>query len=185
MSVGWGAWKASLIVAGCLVLTLPVVYAQKKPVANSAEATRANLEAKARALEARGRPDMAAQLWQQILLSDPNNAEALAGLAKDYKLMGDADNVQRRLWIVCADVSPNDPNIAKIEAMPSTQAASGQLRQAGELAQQGKLDDAMRIYRQLYGDHPPDGDIALAYYKTLYGTSTGKAAGHCRHARSG
>ncbi len=59
--------------------------------------------------------------------------------------------------------------------MPSTLAASGQLRQAGELAQQGRADDAMRIYRQLYGDHPPDGDIALAYYKTLYGTSTGKA----------
>ncbi len=59
--------------------------------------------------------------------------------------------------------------------MPSTLVANGQLRQAGELAQQGRVDDAMRIYRQLYGDHPPDGDIALAYYKTLYGTSTGKA----------
>ncbi len=32
----------------------------------------------------------------------------------------------------------------------------------------------MRIYKQLYGDHPPDGDIALAYYQTLYGTSNGK-----------
>ena len=58
--------------------------------------------------------------------------------------------------------------------MPTTVAASGQLRQAGELAEQGRHDDAMRIYRQLYGDHPPDGDIALAYYKTLYGTSSGK-----------
>ncbi len=34
----------------------------------------------------------------------------------------------------------------------------------------------MRIYRQLYGDHPPDGDIALAYYQTLYGTASGKQA---------
>ena len=32
----------------------------------------------------------------------------------------------------------------------------------------------MRIYRELYGDRPPDGDIALAYYQTLYGTSGGK-----------
>ncbi len=94
MSVGWGAWKASLIVAGCLVLTLPVIYAQKKSAPNSAEATRASLEAKARALEARGRPDMAAQEWQQILLSDPNNVEALAGLARDYKLMGSFGPVQ-------------------------------------------------------------------------------------------
>ena len=41
---------------------------------------------------------------------------------------------------------------------------------------QGKLDDAMRIYRELYGDHPPDGDIALAYYQTLAGTAGGKQA---------
>ncbi len=34
----------------------------------------------------------------------------------------------------------------------------------------------MRIYRQLYGDHPPEGDIGVAYYQTLYGTATGKAA---------
>ena len=32
----------------------------------------------------------------------------------------------------------------------------------------------MRIYRQLYGDQPPNGDIALAYYQTLYGTASGK-----------
>ncbi len=34
----------------------------------------------------------------------------------------------------------------------------------------------MRIYRQLYGDQPPNGDIALGYYQTLYGTSSGKQA---------
>ncbi len=34
----------------------------------------------------------------------------------------------------------------------------------------------MDMYRQLYGDHPPDGDIALAYYQTLYGTPSGKQA---------
>ena len=83
MSLSCRAWKASLIVVGCLALTLPAVHAQRSQLANSAEATRANLEAKARALEARGRPDMAAQLWQQVLLSDPKNAEALAGLARD------------------------------------------------------------------------------------------------------
>ena len=174
MSVGWGAWKASLIVAGCLMLTLPAVHAQKKPVANTPEAARANLEAKARALEARGRPDMAAQLWQQILLSTPENTEAMAGLARDYKLMGSADLSNQALDRL-RKVNPKDPNIARIEAMPSTLVASSQLRHAGELAQQGRFDDAMRIYRQLYGDHPPEGDIALAYYKTLYGTSAGKA----------
>ena len=37
---------------------------------------------KARALEVRGRVDLAAQIWQQVLLGDPNNTEALGGLAR-------------------------------------------------------------------------------------------------------
>ncbi len=175
MRVGWGAWKASWIVAGCLLLTLPVVRAQNSSVANSANAARASLVEKARALEARGRPDMAIQLWQQILLSTPENTEALAALARDYKLIGSVDQANQALDRL-RKISPNDPEIAKIEAMTSTSAESGQLRQAGELTRQGRNDDAMRIYRQLYGDQPPNGDIALAYYQTLYGTANGKQA---------
>jgi len=173
MRVGCGAWIAGLIVAGCLMLTLPVVLAQKAPAANSVEAERASLAEKARALEARGRPDLAAQQWQQILLSAPENHEALVGLARDYKLMGSADESEKVLDRL-RRINRNDPDIARIESMPSTSAASEQLRQAGELARQGRNEDAMRIYRQLYGDQPPNGDIALAYYETLYGTAGGK-----------
>ena len=112
---------------------------------------------------------MAIQLWQQILLSDPKNTESLAGLARDLKLIGSdkATDALNRL----RKVSPNNPDIPKIQALASTRAESAQLSKAGELARQGKVEDAMRIYRQLYGDHPPDGDIALAYYQTLYGTA--------------
>ena len=175
MKVGWGAWSLSLFVVGCLLLALQVSLAQKKPAVNTAAATRGILIEKAHALDSRGRPDMAIQLWQQILLSDPNNAESLAGLAKDLKLIGSAEKANDALDRL-RKVNPNDPNISKIQALTSTRAESDQLRQAGDLARQGKLDDAMRIYRQLYEDHPPDGDIALAYYQTLYGTATGKAA---------
>lgn len=174
MSIGWRACRASLIVAGCLVLMVAAAFTPRKPVTRSTGAERARLAAKARALEARGRPDMAAQLWQQILLSDPQNTEALAGLARDYKLIGCADLSNQTLNRL-RKVNPNDPNIARIEAMASTLGASVQIRQAGDLVQQGRLDDAMRIYRQIYGDQPPDGEIALAYYKTLYVTSAGKA----------
>ncbi len=173
MSEDWGAWSRKAIVAGCLVLALPWACAQKKGAPAQVDAARSILVNKARALEERGRPDMAVQLWQQILLSDPNNPEALAGLAKDLKLTGAADKANEALDRL-RRINPNDPNIAKIEAIASTKAQTAQLRQAGELASQGKTDQAMSIYRQLYGDHPPDGDIALAYYQTLYGTATGK-----------
>jgi tetratricopeptide (TPR) repeat protein len=176
MSVGCRAWKGSMV-TGCLVLALEVGLAQnapRKPAVSSPEATRGILVDKAHALESRGRPDMAIQLWQQILLSDPKNSNALAGMARDLKLIG-SDKAGEALESL-RKLNPNDPNIPKIEALASTRVESDQLRQAGELARQGKLDDAMRIYKQLYGDHPPDGDIALAYYQTMYGTASGKEA---------
>src|ERR1035438_3716732 len=175
MKAYWAAWRRTSIVAGCLLLAITLSLAQsvqKKATAPSAESTRAILVEKAHALESRGRPDMAIQLWQQILLSDPKSPDALVGLARDLKLIG-SDKAGEALDRL-RRASPRDPNISKIEALASTKAESDQLRQAGELARQGKLEDAMRIYKQLYGDHPPDGDIALAYYQTLYGTASGK-----------
>jgi tetratricopeptide (TPR) repeat protein len=118
---------------------------------------------------------MAIQLWQQILLSEPDNTDALAGLAKDYKLNGSTDLAMQALDRL-RKINPRDPDIAQIESMASTAAENDELRQAGELARQGRNEDAMRIYRQLYGDHPPPGDIALAYYQTLYATASGKSA---------
>ena len=179
MRVSSRAWRKTWIVAGCLALALQIGLAQKKPaiakphVAADPASTRVILAEKARALELRGRPDMAVQLWQQILLSDTNNTEALAGLAKNYKLTGFADKASEALERL-RKINPHDPNIAKIEAMASTRIQSDQLRQAGEMARQGNSEGAMGVYRKLYGDRPPDGDIALAYYQTLYGTANGK-----------
>ena len=163
------------VIAVCLAIMLQCGLAQKSVAPADAEHTRQVLIANARALEARGRPDMAIQLWQQILLSDPNNTQALAGLARDYKLSGSVKESDQTLNKLRA-INPNDPAIAEIEALPTTHAQNDLLRQAGDLARQGKNDEAMNVYRQLYGDHPPDGDIALAYYETMYGATGGKEA---------
>ncbi len=161
------------ILGACLGLCLLAGIGQKPSSQTGADRTRQILITNARALESRGRPDMAIQLWQQILLSDPKNTDALAGLARDYKLSGQAAKSETTLEQL-RTINPNDPNIAKIQSLSSTTAQSDRLRQAGNLARQGKNEDAMRIYRELYGDRPPDGDIALAYYQTLYGTANGK-----------
>ncbi len=173
MKVANRAWKARWIVAVCLILTLETGLAQKKPATATPQDTRKVLVDKAHALEARGRPDMAIQLWQQILLSDPKNPEALSGLAIDYKLIGSSAEADKALERM-RQANPKDPNIAKIAGLTSTKVQSDRLRQAGELARQGKTEAAMAIYRELYGDRPPDGDIALAYYQTMYGTPRGK-----------
>src|SRR5580658_4145180 len=60
---------------------------QAAPQTAGQSATQSLLD-KAHALEVRGRMDMATQTWQQVLLSDPNNVDALAGLARSAKLSG-------------------------------------------------------------------------------------------------
>ena len=127
---------------------------------------------------------MAIQIWQQILLSDPKNTEALAGLARDFKLSGNLTQSDATLEKLRA-VNPNDPNIAKIQALASTKAQSDRLRQAGNLARQGHNEEAMKIYRELYGDRPPDGDIALAYYPDPLRHLRWQRNRHRRHARPG
>jgi tetratricopeptide (TPR) repeat protein len=166
------------MLAACLFLSLRQGFAQKQAAPSTPagqEKTRQVLIANAHAMESRGRPDMAIQIWQQVLLSDPKNVEALAGLARDYKLSGNVEQSDEALERL-RNVNPNDPNIARIQALATTKAQSDQLRQAGNLARQVYNEEAMKIYRELYGDRPADGDIALAYYQTLYGTSSGKEA---------
>src|SRR4029453_10385649 len=55
------------------------------------------LLSKARSLEARGRMDLAAQNWNQVLLVNPNQTEALEGLARHAKQNADAEALRRYL----------------------------------------------------------------------------------------
>ncbi len=117
---------------------------------------------KAQSQEQSGHLDLAAQTWQQILLSDPKNEEALAGLGRWAKLSGNDADAQT--WIDrLRAVNPNSPEIAKIEALVSNKTQNQLLEQASELAKNGHNEDALKIYRQTFGAHPPD-NWAMAYY---------------------
>jgi tetratricopeptide (TPR) repeat protein len=125
------------------------------------------LLAKAHAQEQSGHIDLAAQTWQQVLLSDPNNQEALAGLGRWAKLSG--NDAEAQTWIDrLRAVNPESPEIAKIEALVSRKTQNELLGQAAELAKNGHNEEALKIYRQSFGTHPPD-NWALAYYDTEAG----------------
>ena len=139
----------------------------------TAQASTQPLLDKAHALEVRGRMDLAAQTWQQVLLTDPNNTEAIGGLARAAKLSGNLTLASTYLERLRA-INPSDPSIARVEQM-STQADNNvQLQQAGKLAKQGQYAQAMNAYRQVYGSNPPPGDAALAYYETESATEEGR-----------
>jgi tetratricopeptide (TPR) repeat protein len=148
------------------------VHAQTTPATAGNAATQALLD-KARALEARGRMDMAAQTWQQVLLADPNNTDALGGLARSAKLAGNqslANSYLQRL----KSINPKDPGIARAEGVMAQGQQLQQLQQAAKLAAAGSYAQAMTIYRQVFGTNPPAGDWSLAYYETEAATEGGR-----------
>ena len=141
--------------------------------AQSGDTATQSLLDKAHALELRGRIDMAAQTWQQVLLVDPNNVAAISGLARSAKLSGN-DALAGTYLDRLRNASPNDPDISRIEGMSSQTNQSALLQQAGKFAESGQYAQAMKIYRQVFGDTPPQGEWALAYYETESATDEGR-----------
>jgi cellulose synthase operon protein C len=137
---------------------------------------------KARSLEARGRMDLATQNWKQVLLVNPSQMEALAGLARYAKQNGDAD-AERGYLNRMRKINPKDPAIATVERMRViTPQERNRLDEAGRLAMQHKPDEAMRIYHEVFGDEPPSGKWAEPFYDTEAASTGGreKAITHLR-----
>jgi Tfp pilus assembly protein PilF len=121
---------------------------------------------KARSLEARGRTDLAAQNWKQVLLVNPNQTEALAGLARVAKENGNGDEEHTYLDRL-RKIDPRNPDIAAIEKMHViTPEERKRLEEAGRLTMQHQPDEAMKIYHQILGNEPPPGRWAGPFYET-------------------
>ena len=75
------------------------------------------LLAKAQSLVAHGHLDLAVQTWQQVLLSDPNDREALLGIAKADMQLGKTQEAQKYAQRL-RDLGNSSADLAQIEAMP-------------------------------------------------------------------
>ncbi len=133
------------------------------------------LLAKARSLELRGRIELAVQNWRKVLLADPNQTEAIAGLARNAKLNGRTDE-ERSYLDRLRRINPRDPQIAAVEQLRVfTPEERNRLDEAGRLAMQHKPDEAMKIYREvLGGQRPPLGRWAEPFYETEAASSGGR-----------
>src|SRR5882724_1177830 len=132
------------------------------------------LLSKARSLEARGRMDLAAQNWKQVLLVSPNQTEAIAGLARYAKQNGEADE-ERGYLDRLRKINPKAPEIAEIEKMHIlTPQERDRLDEAGRLAMQHKSDEAMKIYKEVFGSELPSGKWAEPYYETEAASTGGR-----------
>ncbi len=132
------------------------------------------LLSKARSLESRGRMDLAAQNWKQVLLVNPNQTEALAGLARFAKQNGEADD-ERSYLDRLRKINPKDPEITAIEKLHIlTPQERDRLDEAGRLAMAHKPDEAMKIYNEVFGGEPPQGKWAEPYYETEAASKGGR-----------
>jgi tetratricopeptide (TPR) repeat protein len=161
--------KISLYIGSAIFVAL---LASAVPVSRAASDATDQLLSKARSLEGRGRLDLAARAWEQTLLADPNNAEALLGLAKYAKQNGKLEEANRYLDKL-RNLDPKNPAIGTVEGMASAGKQHSLLEEAGRLAASQNFDGAMRIYRSLFGNEPPPGDIAIGYYETQASTPGG------------
>jgi cellulose synthase operon protein C len=148
-----------LLAAVSIFLLIPPTVVSAQSAAEKA------LLVRAQTLATGGHLDIAAQIWQQVLLADSGNQEALLGIAKADMQLGKTDEAKNYLNRLRA-AGGSAAEISRIETMPSVQAQSERLSEAGRLAQAGRYADALQIYRDIFGDRPPAGDSALAYYDT-------------------
>jgi tetratricopeptide (TPR) repeat protein len=153
------------------VLALMVAVSAPPQAAGGVDA----LLAKARSLELRGRTDLAVQNWRRILLVDPNQTEALAGMARSAKQNCRADE-ERAYLDQLRRLDPRDPQIEAVENLRIfTPEEQNRLDMAGRLAMEHKADGAMTIYREILGDQqPPPGRWAEPFYKTEASSTGGR-----------
>jgi tetratricopeptide (TPR) repeat protein len=130
------------------------------------------LLSKARAMEGRGRLDLAAQTWQQVLMADPNQVEALAGLARYASQSG--NTAQAKTYVErLRKLDPNNPAITQVESSKITGQQQARLQEAARLVRNQQMEAAVQIYREVFGDNPPPGGWAIAYYEALASTPGG------------
>jgi cellulose synthase operon protein C len=156
-----------------LILTFTMVFIPITRIGHAQSKPEQAVVEKARSLESRGLTDLAAQTWQQVLLSQPGNTEALAALAQAAKRQGKDAEAGRYLQRL-QQINPDDPRIATIQATVTSKVYDARRAQAEAQAAAHNYVGAMQVYRQLYGGHPPN-EAAIEYYETEAATDTGRS----------
>ena len=156
-----------------LLMMLALVVAASAPSQTSGGVD--ILLAKAHSLELRGRIDLAVQNWRKVLLADPDQTEALAGLARSAKLNSQIDEEHSYLDRL-RRINPRDPQVTAVEQLRVfTPEERNRLDEAGRLAMQHNPDEAMKIYREVLGDQqPPLGKWSQPFYETEAASTGGR-----------
>lgn len=145
-------------------LSVPAVFAQEPAV-------KALLE-QGKYWQSRENSERAAEAWQKLLKLNPNQPEALGGMAvveASNKRFDEAAKYIAQL----KKAAPSYPGLANIEQSINVMRNGPQLQTARDLAKAGKPAEAVNTYQNALGGQAPRGPLALEYYQTLGGTAQG------------
>jgi tetratricopeptide (TPR) repeat protein len=118
------------------------------------------------------RPDLAAEALNKLLEINPNNPDALFQFGEISVQLNKSADAQRYLAKL-QQVAPNDPHIADLQAAIRTGTIGPtDLSEARRLAQAGRLDEAVKKYREIFKGPPPS-SYGIEFYMTLAGTPQG------------
>lgn len=158
-----------LLVSACTMILPPAAALG----ATDSPAIRILLD-RAKAQAQSGHLDIAASTWKQVLISEPNNMEALRNLASVEAQLGhqqESDGYIQRLKRLGA----SSTEIGQLQGMRARPSDGDLLKQAASFSKAGQYSPAMEIYRKLYGNNPPAGQIALVYYDTEAATPSDRS----------
>jgi Tfp pilus assembly protein PilF len=121
---------------------------------------------------AQGRDDLARDTWNKLLRIDPNQPDALYGLAEAAISANDVDGAHKLLQRLEAS-HPDDPHTRQLRGELAIGNQRGALDGARRAAAAGRNVEAVRQYRALFGNQPPPDAIAREYFQALAGTPDG------------
>ena len=152
-------FRKSEIALGLLLLTTGVAAIPMRAELSATEV----LIQRARTLDGQGRHDLAAAAWQQVLLLNPDQADALAALATFYQSNGDT-TLANHYMALLRKAKPGDAKLAQIPATRSGNTSD--FEAAAKLASQHRYQESLELYRKAFHGTEPSGMWAVSYYET-------------------
>lgn len=120
----------------------------------------------------RGDTERAGEAWQKLLRINPQNAQALYGMALVELNAQRPEGAQRYLNQLQA-AHPRSPLVSRLQESIRTGRSAPQIETARQQARSGQASQALSTYQAALGDRAPTGPLALEYYQTLGATAGG------------
>ena len=165
-------------VVALALLALGLALPPGARAAASADPESAALLERAQFWQARNRDDLAREALDRLFRVSPDDPEGLAMLAR-LQLRANQDAEAARTYERLRAAHPGHPAVAQLAAAFRVRGADkGRLRQARQLVQVGRIEEAAKAYRALFPDAFPDDDLALEYAQVLGATKDGWEEAH-------